>query len=57
MRAQVELNLKARAAKYHLHQEIIQNHVGHSEKVSLKHYQAETRDRLDDLLQALMPDI
>jgi len=51
------LNLKARAAKYHLHQEIIQNHVGHSEKVSLKHYQAETRDRLDDLLQDLMPDI
>jgi hypothetical protein len=50
MRAQVELNLKAR-------QEIIQNHVGHSEKVSLKHYQAETRDRLDDLLQDLMPDI
>ncbi len=53
----MELNLKAKAAKYHLHQDIIQNYVGHNEKVSVKHYQAETRDRLDDLLQAAMPGI
>jgi len=54
LRAHMECTLKAAGT---IPKELVQHHVGHGEKTSLRHYQIQGRDDLDVALNQILPGI